>query len=281
MARLTNSKSVLIDNNGVLTLTGGDYAFNFTSNKNFIQIEQENGQTTNLRAGEFQAVSKIVVGQDTNITIDFERLDGIELDFQANSGVNLTGITFRTADVASDSKFDLGQNLDAIISELIKERGIAGTIGALTINGNKADAFKVVWDHLDDNYSYYNTAINDAFIDLGIAYAKYLKAGGEALTDTIVKYAPDAPADADSTPERSQTLHDNILGNFDEVSIADRFSRNNPDGDDVIFQRIQDAGLGELIGVIGNLADGRPIYGGYDTQDPTPTRMWDADFFGL
>ena len=63
MARLTNSKSVLIDRSGVLTLTGGDYAFNFTNKKNFIQIEQENGQTTNLRASEFQAVNKIVVGQ--------------------------------------------------------------------------------------------------------------------------------------------------------------------------------------------------------------------------
>lgn len=281
MARLTNSKSVLIDNNGALTLTGGDYAFNFTNNKNFIQIEQEDGQTTNLRANEFKTVSKIVIGQDTNVTLDFARLGAIDIDFQANGGVNLTGITFKTADVASDSKFDLDQNLDAIISELIEERGITGTIDALTINGSKADAFKVIWDHLDDNYTYYNTAINDAFIDLGIAYAKYLKAGGEALTDTIVKYAPDAASDADSTPERSQTLHDNILGNFDEGSIADRFSKDNPGGDDVIFQRIQGAGLGELIGVVGNLADGRPIYGGYDNQDPTPTRTWDADFFGL
>jgi hypothetical protein len=281
MARLTNSKSVLIDNGGVLTLAAGDYAFNFTNNKNFIQVEQENGQTTNLRASEFQNVSKIVVGQDTNVTLDFSRLGDIDIDFQANGGVNLTGITFTTADAASDFKFEPVQKLDDIVSELIQERGITGTIEALTINGNKADAFKVIWDHLDDNYSYYNTAINDAFIDLGIAYAKYLKAGGEALTDTIVKYAPDAASDADSTPERSQTLHDNILGNFDEGSITDRFSKDNSEGDDVIFQRIQDAGLGELIGVIGNLADGRPIYGGYDNQDPTPTRTWDADFFGL
>ncbi len=277
MARLTNSKSVLIDNGGVLTLTGGDYAFNFTNNKNFIQVEQENGQTTNLRASEFKAVNTIVVGQDTNVTIDFARLKGIGLDFQANGSLNLTGITFKTADVASDSKFDLGQDLDAIISELIKERGITDTIDALTINGNKADAFKAIWDHLDDNYSYYNTAVNDAFIDLGIAYAAYLKKGGAPLTD-IVKYQADSASDTDAVPERSQSLHDNILGNFDEASITDKFGAA---GDDAIFQRIVDAGLGKILGEIGNTSDGRGVYGGYDHQDPTQQQTFDRDYFML
>lgn len=277
MARLTNSKSVLSDNSGVLTLTAGNYVFNFTNNKNFVQIEQENGQTTNLRASEFETVSTIVIGQNTNVTLDFARLGTIELDFQANGRVNLTGITFKTADVTSDSKFDLDQNLDSIISELIQERGITGAIDALTINGNKADTFKVIWDHLDDNYSYYNTAINDAFIDLGIAYAAYLKDGGVPLTD-IVKYQADSAGDADAAPERSQTLHDNILGNFDETSIADKFGAA---GDDAIFQRIIDAGLAEILGEIGNTSDGRGVYGGYDYQDPTQQQTFDRDYFML
>jgi len=114
------------------------------------------------------------------------------------------------------------------------------------------------------NYSYYNTTINDAFIDLGIAYAQYVKAGGKPLAD-IVKYAPDSADDADATPERLQSLHDNILGNFDELSIADKFGA----GAAAIIDRIQQAGLGELIGEEGNFTDGRPIYGGYDYQNPT------------
>jgi hypothetical protein len=268
---------VLIDNSGVLTFTGGDYAFNFTNNKNFIQVEQENGQTTNLRASEFKAVSKIVIGQDTNVTLEFSKLKDIDIDFQANGGVNLTGISFKTADAALDSKFEPGQNLDAIISELIEERGITGTIDAVTINGNKADAFKVIWDHLDDNYSYYNTHVNDAFIDLGIAYAAYLKEGGAPLTD-IVKYQADNTSDTDALPERSQTLHDNILGNFDETSITDKFGTA---GDDAIFQRIIDAGLGEILGDIGNTSDGRGVYGGYDHQDPTQQQTFDRDYFVL
>ena len=219
----------------------------------------------------------MVIGQDTNVTLDFARLGAIDIDFQANGGVNLTGITFKTADVASDSKFDLDQNLDAIISELIQERGITGTIDALTINGSKADAFKVIWDHLDDNHSYYNTAINDAFIDLGIAYAAYLKEGGAPLTD-IVKYQADSVNDPDVVPERSQTLHDNILGNFDENSITDKFGTA---GDDAIFQRIIDAGLGEILGEIGNTSDGRGVYGGYDNQDPTQQQAFDRDYFML
>lgn len=274
MALLSNSKSVFI-NDGTLTFSGGDYTFDFTENKNFIQVELEDGQTTNLKFSQFLSIDKIVIGQDTNVTIDFARLETIEdIDFQANGGINLTGITFTTADVAGDAKFDPGQNLDAIVSELIQERGVTGAINALTINGNKGDAFKVIWDHLDDNYSYYNTNVNDAFIDLGIAYAKYLKEGGTPLTDVIVKFQADG-SDADAAPERSQSLHDNILGNLDELSIVDKFGA----GSGAIIDRIQNADLEGFIGEEGVYTDGRPIYGGYDTQDQMATRAFDADYF--
>ena len=138
-----------------------------------------------------------------------------------------------------------------------------------------ADAFKLVWDELDDNYTYYNTNVNDAFIDLGIAYADYLVAGGDQLS-SVVKYAPDNGTDADSIPERLQTLHDNILGNFDELSIVDKFGAAADD----IFERITDAGYGDMLGELGNYADGRPIYGGYDHQDPAATIAFDQAFFG-
>jgi hypothetical protein len=94
----------------------------------------------------------------------------------------------------------------------------------------------------------------------------------------IVKFAPDDPTDADPAPERAQSLHDNILGNFDQVSITDKFGAA---GDDAIFGRIQKAGLGALIGDPDDTTDGRGVYGGYDDQDPTPQRAFDADFFGI
>jgi hypothetical protein len=118
MALLSNSKTLFIDDS-VMTFSGGNYAFNFTSNKNFIQVEQEDGQTTNLRAGQFDKVEKIVIGQDTNVTLDFSKLAGVDIDFQANGGVNLTGVTFDGANAASDSKFEPKQNLDSIIVELL------------------------------------------------------------------------------------------------------------------------------------------------------------------
>lgn len=276
MALLSNSKTIFL-NNGTLTFSGGDYTFDFTTNKNFIQVELEAGQTTNLTQSQYSTINKIVVGQDTNLTIDFAKLGATDIDFQGNGSVNLTGISFTSADKAANNKFEPNANqtyLDAIVKELIEERGVTGAVNALTINGNKADAFKVIWDHLDDNYTYYNTNVNDAFIDLGIAYAKYLKAGGAPILD-VAKYTPDG-TDANTTPDRLQTIHDNILGNFDEASIRDKFGTT---GDDAIYARIQDAGFGEILGVIGNDTDGRGVYGGYDTQDPTQQRTFDHDYF--
>ena len=193
-----------------------------------------------------------------------------------NAGtLNISGITFTEANDAADSKFEPSVNLDDLLSNLIEVRGVAGAIDALKVNGNEADGFKLVWDHLDDNYTYYNTNVNDAFIDLGIAYANYLKDGGAPL-DNVVKFQADN-GDADLVPERMQSLHDNILGNFDELSIVDKFGA----GSDAILDRIDDAGLGALIGVRGDYADGRGIYGGYDHQDPTQTVQFDQGYFFL
>jgi hypothetical protein len=187
------------------------------------------------------------------------------------TSIPVTDIAFTNADEAADFKFEPSANLDALVSGLIAARGVTGALDAF---GGGETAFKLVWDHLDDNYTYYNTQVNDAFIDLGISYADYLLDGGERLLD-IVKFAPDG-ADADALPERSQTLHDNILGNFHEASIADKFGAGAAD----IFARIDDAGLGALLGVIGDFSDGRPIYSGNDTADPLPTILFDQQFFG-
>ena len=189
----------------------------------------------------------------------------------ANS-IPVNGIGFVEADAAFDFKFEPTADLSALVSGMIAERGVTGALDAL---GSGSDAFKLVWDELDDNYTYYNTNVNDAFIDLGIAYANYLKDGGAPL-DNVVKFQADN-GDADLVPERMQSLHDNILGNFDELSIVDKFGA----GSDAILDRIDDAGLGALIGVRGDYADGRGVYGGYDHQDPTQTVQFDQGYFFL
>jgi hypothetical protein len=268
MALLSNSKTLFIDDNGVMTFSGGNYAFNFTSNKNFIQVEQEDGQTTNLRAGQFDKVEKLVIGQDTNVTLDFSKLGDVDIDFQANGGVNLTGISFTGADAALESKFEPKQNLDSIIVELLSERGVEGAIDALTINGGKGDAFKAVWDYLDDNYStygnYYNETVNEAFIRLGLKYVEYLRKGGEPLDDVIGKYAADG-SDEGTNPDRVQSIHDNLLGNFNKTDFDSRF----PVGTELRAELWAEIVEAEAT----NLYD-RPLYNGYEWQ--TAPTAWDV-----
>jgi len=190
-----------------------------------------------------------------------------------NAGsIPVTGISFVAADSAANYKFEPTANVDPLITGLIAARGVAGTVNAL---GGNADAFRLVWDFLDDNYSYYNTGVNHGFIDLAIAYGDYLKAGGSEILD-VVKYIPDSAGDNNSLPDRLQTMHDNILGNLHEASIDDKFGSLAGD----IFHQIQDAGYGAFLGVIGDLSDGRPSYSGYDTDFSGPAaHAFDQNFF--
>lgn len=188
-----------------------------------------------------------------------------------SASVPVTGVSFVQANQAANFKYEPTANVDALISGLIADRGVAGTVDAL---GGKADAFRLVWDFLDDNYAYYNTGVNHGFIDLGIAYADYLKHGGDRILD-IVKYAPDG-ADDGTAPDRLQTMHDNILGNFDEYSILDKFGAGASD----IFHQIQDAGFGAFLGVIGDYSDGRDYYGGNEGESAAPSILFDQTFFG-
>jgi hypothetical protein len=63
-------------------------------------------------------------------------------------------------------------------------------------------------------------AIDLAFIELGVDYAEYLAAGGTAFTSTIVK----------SGGGRSQSLHDNLLGNINRDAAAARDLFDELDG---------------------------------------------------
>lgn len=272
MARAWNSKSVSLED-GILTfLQPGSYAFE-TMPHGKVKIVAEDGQSTVLSASDFAGITAVEVPAGSSLTLNAAQAQGWTITGAGE--VNVEGVAFVTADEAADGKFEPTVDLDDLIGGLLAENGVAATLEALSVNGSQADAIRLVWDHLDDNYSYYNTAINDAFVDLGLIYADYLKDGGEALLD-VVKFAPDSLADADLAPERLQSMHDNILGNFHEPAITDRFGAA---GDDVIFQRIVDAGHGALIGAVGVANDGRPYYGGYDHENPTATRAFDDGYF--
>ena len=121
--------------------------------------------------------------------------------------------------MAADGKgdFKVDQNISAMANNLIDDHAhdMAYVMRHLTVNGNTADAFKVVWDALDARYNaqgYYNDVTNEQFIRLGVEYAKYLEADGKELSFTVAKYTADG-LDPGSTADRLQSMHDNLLGN--------------------------------------------------------------------
>lgn len=278
MAKVAKAKDVDLTN-GVLTLEKkGTYEFEFEKNGK-IKLSGKGVQSVEFSLPEYQSITAVHMSAGTTISVPVQT--ALNWSFTGPGTINITGVGFIQATQfqnrapADQYKFEptTGNSLDQFVANLVNEKGLAGALDSLLINGSKADAIKLVWDTLDDQYFYYNTPINELFIDLGIYYAKYLQAGGAPITD-IAKYAPDG-ADLNTTPDRSQMMHDNLLGNLFEFGIADKFGA----GADAILDRIEDAGLGSFIGVRGDFNDGRAWYGGYDYQDPSATRAFDQDFF--
>jgi hypothetical protein len=244
----SNPNPVVIS--GVLYLTNS-FEYDVSESGGIITI-QFGTSAVSFQSADVQSV----VTQGSN-SVDINSQGWLVRGIQGN--VNYTNVTFSpagpgTPDVKFESTFELGP--DAIPVN-----------GTATVNGSAADYFRAAWDYLDDHYSYYNEPINSFGIDLGIKYAQYLAAGGTPLTD-IVKYTSDG-GDAGTTADRQQTLHDNLLGNLNENAISDKFGNLGTPSTYTpaeIYQRIIDAGLGDYLGVIGNINDGRGYYGGDESE---------------
>jgi hypothetical protein len=250
---------------GTLTLRQpGNYAFDFAGN----QVTVARGSDTTLSDEEFAGV--------------------LDWDFGRVNHLNLSGLTFVDADGASDGKFEPSRNLNVLLNDLLTTFGVAGALDMLSVNGSKGDAFKLVWDFLDDGYSYYDTARAKAFVELGAEYVDYLQHGGTPLTDTIVKYAADGAGpglDGNGVPNRFQSLHDNLLGNLSTPGIVDRFFDGiSTNGEPVGSALFPNEALGQqLLDFVHDLGfDDRPYYGGYDApvgpqlyDHAGPTILWD------
>lgn len=256
-----------------------------------------------LDAGKFS------LGQPGNYTIDFtggtvtvSRGGGTsftdaafgaltDVDLSRANKINLTGINFTDAQQAANNRFEPDSPLNNFIKATLADHGVAGTLDLLSVDGGKAGVFQLIWDYIDDNYSYYNTQINAYGVELGLAYADYLQAGGTALTNVVAKFTPDGP-DAGTNPDRLQSMHDNILGNLDINSIIDKFFDSNagngtPNAPSGYFtggsnggaNGIADEATGnQLLAAVfaADLAD-RPYYGGYEGTSATATILWDVD----
>lgn len=199
------------------------------------------GHTYKISASGFTSTSvdatditKIVISSGAKLNIAGSDLSGQTYKVTGDGTLNATGITFEQAHGAQ--QFEASSDFDP---RLITSKFQA--------NGSTADGFKAMWDFIDDHYTadnnghYYDMPLNEAGVKLGISYLKYLKTGGEALTDVIAK------ADLSG---RAQTMHDNLLGNLDVDSIKDKFHQDTDLRDDLLAA-VSEAG-----------ASDRPYYGG-------------------
>ena len=258
-------------------IEGGEYTIIDPASK-YTQVQLQGGQTTNLLDTAFDAFSVYDFGTTgAHLTIGADLIDAGDTT-NGNGYLNITGVNFVSADVTADHKFDSNAgNTDALIADLLGEHqhDMAYVIQHLNVNGNTADAIRLVWDYIDDHYSYYNTTVNEYGVRLGVEYAKYLDGGGASLVE-IAKYAVDG-GDPGTAPDRAQMLHDNLLGNLDDASIRDKFMDSANGGSNGGVNGTADNAVGqELLAYASAYAD-RGIYNGVenDTASGSNSQAYD------
>lgn len=227
---LSKSKpnSILTYSNGVLSLTeAGHYTYEILGSGK-VKFQLDGGKSTFITLAEFNGLTTFNLAGGSTLDLAGSFLDREAITFTGSGNLNLTGVSIPEAVLGSpvEANFDFSKV------------SFGGTLE--TVNGSRADYIKVMWDLLDDAYgsgSYYNTPINEAFIRLGIEYLEYLQDGGAPLTDFTAK--------ANAAATRDQSIHDNLLGNFNPVDFDSRF----PDGSDVrveLLDQIEAAGFSDI-----------------------------------
>jgi hypothetical protein len=266
MALLFNSRTLTLDENGVLSFIGdGAYSFEY---KRFIQVLLESGQTTNLTQEQYDSVLALDIGAGAHVTLAAGELQGLEIS-RLDGTLDITGVDFTEA--GASGGFETSIDLDSLLGSAIDVHGAGEVAARLTVDGSKAEAFNLLWDYLDDAYVAGNNAfdldLNANFVRLGVEYVNYLEAGGEPLTFTVAKFTAD-DGDANTTPERMQSMHDNLLGNLDGSVLAGRF------GSDPTL-------LAELQALVPDEYEARPWFSGNENHlggaDHDGARAFDYD----
>jgi VCBS repeat-containing protein len=176
------------------------------------------------------------------------------------------------ADQSADGKFEPDADHDAGIVSLLGVHGddmvaVLADLQALLPSGANglADAIAVMWDYVDDHYSYYDTVINEISARLSVEYLLYLQGGGQPLTGVVVKYTADG-GDVGTAPDRLQSMHDNLLGNLSLAGLNDKLrgppNGSNPTPDEAAYQQIIDLLAAHGFSDIVN----RPYYGGSEGE---------------
>ncbi|KKB09800.1 VCBS domain-containing protein [Devosia chinhatensis] len=175
-----------------------------------------------------QTLTITVTGKNDAPTIDgpsvvvgraFEaaQLKGI---ISAETNVNISGIGNFT------HSFSLSTDaVDAMNGLLVDANNVSAVLDLLAAEvGGRPTAIAVLWDFLDANYGSYVSVTNESFLRLGVEYIDYLADGGTPFTEVIAKFSP----------TREQSLHDNLLGNFNWDDVNYRFPASTPARQEII-----------------------------------------------
>lgn len=232
-----SKKTVSITGSTLNFTSAGTYTVEYLPSGQ-VKIKVDGGQSTVLSAAEWNSITSFTFAPGADIA----------------GPVRINGVGFTEA--GPGGPFEISHNLNALIGEMLSTHGVAYTVDNLIINDSPADTLKVLWDYLDDAYvaggNPFNLALNEQFVRLGVEYVDYIENGGTPFTFVTAKYTLDG-GDADLLPERSQSMHDNFLGNLQNGALTTRFG-SNP------------ALKAELEGLIPDEYQTRPLFEGNDTQ---------------
>ncbi|CDZ48038.1 DUF5801 repeats-in-toxin domain-containing protein [Neorhizobium galegae] len=162
--------------------------------------------------------------------------------------------------------------LDGELASLPAPSDVHAAIVSIAGVSDMATAIAVVWQHLDAKYAVLganNVNLNASFTMLGLEYAAYVKAGGTPLVDVVAKYGADT-ADTGSAPDRSQSLHDNLMGNLTDEALHQRYDGVG------LYQQMHDLVSGQDATLLA-----RTPVGGYETDAPgAAASAHDSDMAG-
>lgn len=212
-----------------LDVDSGAYVFNGTASGN-ITMKVVGDQASFTRSGVEAAMKLTVSGaqtvqialvQNDALIANGVELDGLDIRFIGSGNVDITGVEMGSAVIGGAEPYLASKNTN--IAKIISP-SIEGSAN-ITINGNDADLIKLSWIYFDQKYyaefpdSYYDLALTVAKADLALKYVSYLADGGLPFTDFVAKIAGTV-----DNVTRSQSMHDNLLGELVRAALDDRLS---------------------------------------------------------
>lgn len=214
------------------------------------------------------------VAADANLTMTAEQINGAGIAVDASATLHVD-VAFAALSSANDALADY--DITGIRVDNSNSPAVVWDVVEVT-SGDIVDKFKLFWESADKQY--YGTtplgsdaSVNQAFVELGNQYVQYL-AGADGILGTADDNAPildivqtkvGGVADYDL---RQQTLHDNLMGNLADSSIAGRFLNQNPPLADPRSELAQDFGTRPYL-------DGTLTGGLYDATKVAAVVGWD------